>query len=268
MVLRGVLKMQYINVDILTPDHHIAVVTLNRPDKLNSFNSAMAHEIIQVMNELYENDSLRVLILTGTGRAFSTGADLQERDGMETASWRVQHKLVEDMFASIRKMHIPTIAAVNGYALAGGFELALSCDVIICQRSSVFGMPEPFRGLCPGGGGTQILSRLIGRNKAKELLFTARKFDAYEAEKLGVIIKVVENGTLRDEALEIAKNIAKNAPLAIQQIKKSIDIGSDLALEAGLSVELQSHYSCINTEDRLEGINAFVEKRDPVFLGK
>jgi enoyl-CoA hydratase/carnithine racemase len=242
----------------------IALVTLNRPGVLNALDTHLLAELGATFRSL---DS-RVVVLTGAGRAFCAGADLEERHGMNEAAWRDHHRVLERAFEAVREQPAPTIAAVEGYALAGGLELALSCDLLVAAADAQLGLPEVTRGIIPGGGGTQLLSRLVGTSRAKELIFTGRRIDAPTAERYGLVTRVVEAGRAREQALELAHEIARNAPLAVRAAKRAIDGGARAPLESGLRIELDAYWTCIATSDREEGIRAFSEGREPRFEGR
>jgi len=232
----------------------IAVVTLNRPDALNALDVPLLEELGAAFRGL----DARVVVLTGAGRAFCTGADLKARAGMDLAQWRAHHELIRDTFAAVRESPAPTIAAIEGFALAGGLELALACDLAVAASDAQLGLPEVTRGIMPGAGGTQILPRLIGIARAKELILTGRRIDAATAERWGLLTPTTEPGGALERALELAAAIARNAPLAVRAAKRALD-GED---------ELQAYWSCMETDDRVEGIRAFVEKREPKFEGR
>jgi enoyl-CoA hydratase/carnithine racemase len=242
----------------------IALVTLNRPGVLNALDTHLLAELGATFRSL---DS-RVVVLTGAGRAFCAGADLEERHGMNEAAWRDHHRVLERAFEAVREQPAPTIAAVEGYALAGGLELALSCDLLVAAADAQLGLPEVTRGIIPGGGGTQLLPRLVGTSRAKELIFTGRRIDAPTAERYGLVTRVVEAGRAREQALELAHEIARNAPLAVRAAKRAIDGGARAPLESGLRIELDAYWTCIATSDREEGIRAFSEGREPRFEGR
>ncbi|MBO8169541.1 MAG: enoyl-CoA hydratase/isomerase family protein [Thermoanaerobacteraceae bacterium] len=247
---------------------HGALVTFNRPHALNALNTQMARDLIQVLNELETNIDIWSVILTGAGeKAFCVGADLKERKNMDQLQMRQQRELFVKAFTATKQFPKPIIAAVNGYALGGGFEFALCCDMIIAAENAVLGLPEVGLGIIPGGGGTQNLPRWIGSARAKELIFTGRKISAAEAERLGAVSRVVPQEQLLDAAWALVEEINKNAPVAVQQAKKAIDVGLEIGLPAGLILEAETYKVCLTTEDRQEGLRAFNEKRKPVYKG-
>ena len=258
---------QHLLVEEVAP--HVAGVTLNRPEVLNAFNTATGEELLRAFAALSEDDSVRAVVIRGAGdRAFSTGADLKERAGMTDEAWRAQHHVFETALRAVLEWRSPVIAAVEGYALGGGLELALNCDIIIAAAGASFAQPEVMRGIIPGGGGTQLLPRLIGRGRAKELIFSGRRIDAALAERWGLVTRVVADGRAFAEALALAEQIAANGPIAVRQAKRSIDRGLDSPLHFGLALELDFYNVCVPTDDRHEGIRAFNERRPPRFTGQ
>ena len=242
----------------------IAVVTLNRPEALNALDTRLLGELETAFASL----DARAVVLTGAGRAFCAGADLKERDAMDETAWREHHAVLEGAFAAVRAQPAATIAAVEGYALAGGLELALSCDLVVAAAGAKLGLPEVTRGIIPGGGGTQLLPRLVGTSRAKELILTGSPIDAGTAERWGLVARVAEPGRALEVALELARDIAQNAPLAVRAAKRAIDDGFGTRLGDGLRIELDAYWTCIPTADRQEGIRAFAEGRPPRFEGR
>lgn len=260
---------QYTHLLIERPAPHVVVVTLDRPDVLNAINTRMGEEIADLFHVLSDDGEVRAVVLRGSGvRAFCTGADLKERNGISDAAWHAQHRVFEAAFRAVLECRHPVIAAVDGFALAGGLELALNCDLIIAGLGASFAQPEVMRGIMPGGGGTQLLSRLIGRGRAKELVFSGRRIDAELAERWGLVARVVDAGEAVPEAIALATQIAANGPVAVRQAKLAIARGLDTPLHHALAVELDAYAACIPTEDRHEGIRAFNEKRPPEFTGR
>lgn len=248
---------------------NVALVTLNRPEAMNAINTEMAQSLSRVFSELDSDAETRVIVLTGAGeKAFSAGADLKERIGLSLQGLEAQRRMLVRAFDAVGSARKPVIAAVNGYALGGGFELALLCDFIIAGDHARLGLPEVKRGIIPGGGGTQTLPRLVGKAVAKQMIFTGEPIDAQEAFRLGIVVKVVPGSKVVEEALEIAEVIARNAPLAVIQAKRAIDVGAEIDLQSGRAFELEAYNVCLRSEDREEGIRAFAEGRAPDFKGR
>jgi enoyl-CoA hydratase/carnithine racemase len=252
------------------PEPGLLIVTLNRPEVLNALNTATCEDLRRVFGPLaFTPGDLRCIILTGAGgKAFSAGGDLKERQGMSDDDWRLQHAIIEESAYAILNASVPVIAAVNGVAFGGGCELALCCDFIYAARTARFALPEVTRGIMPGAGGTQNLPRAIGERQAKELILTGRPFSAEEAHEWGMVNAICEPAELMPRALDGARVICRNAPIAVRQIKKSIHQGLQTDLTTGLTIEVHAYERVIPTEDRCEGIRAFNEKRMPVFKGR
>lgn len=248
----------------------LIVVTMNRPEVGNAKNTQMGLDLLDLWTGLINDPGdIRCVILTGAGdRIFCAGADLKERNGMSRADWQHQHEVFERGRDTLLKVPVPVIAAVNGHAYAGGLESVLVCDFAYAVRTARFALTEVTRGIMPGGGGTQTLPRVVGERRAKEIILTGRPFSAEEAYEWGVINRICEPGDLMNAALETAQTICDNAPLSIQQAKKSIHHGLQMDLNRGLAFEIEAYYRLIDTEDRLEGVAAFNEKRKPVFKGR
>jgi enoyl-CoA hydratase len=253
----------------LKVDGHLAVITINRPDQFNCLDLETLSQLDEVVDELKFDKEIRVAILTGAGeRAFCTGADLRERRTLNEKEVRRNVHLIGEVFSKIEELPQPTIAAINGYALGGGLELALVCDFRIAVKEATLGLTEVSWGIIPGAGGTQRLSRLIGTSRAKELILTARKIDAFQAYDIGLVNKVVDRSQLLEAAVELAEEIIKNAPLAVTQAKYAINYGSNVDLKTGLAIESKAYEVIIPTKDRLEALEAFKEKRPPKFIGE
>lgn len=247
-------------------DGHIATVTLDRPDKLNTITSDMAKGLVEVVDRINNDDNIRVGILTGTGeRAFSAGSDVKLLDEYGT-NWQLRNRT--EYCRTMLQIRKPMIAAVRGYAIGGGLELALVCDVRIASETAKFGAGEIKLGWHGGGGVTQLLPRIVGPGMASLMILTADIIDAHEAQRINLVEKVVPDDQLEDEARAIAQRIADNAPIAAQISKHLIRIAGSTSLEVGLAYENDTFTYLFTTEDHLEGINAFVEKRKPDFKGK
>jgi enoyl-CoA hydratase/carnithine racemase len=250
-------------------DGLVATVELSRPEALNAMNTAMGRELLHCFDAFFWDEALRAVVLTGAGdRAFCVGGDLKEREGMTDQAWRAQHVIFEQ--AAFRVLHcpVPVIAAVEGFALGGGCELAVLSDFIVAGETAVFGVPEVTRGIFPGIGGTQLLPRILGAPMAKEMIFTGRRMEAGEAKERGLVNHVVPKGQARAKALEIARTIADNGPVAVRQAKKAVQWGSETDLETAMALAIEAYNNTVTTEDRLEGVRAFNERRKPRFTGR
>lgn len=248
------------------PDAHIVTITLSRPESANALNKRMAEELRACLSSLPKET--RALILTGAGKHFCAGADLKERKGMTQAQWRDQHHAFELALGALLECPFPVIAAVNGAAFGGGLELALACDFIYASEAARFALSETTLGIIPGMGGTQNLTRAVGMRRAKELIYTGRPFTAADALAWNMVGGICKPETLMDESLATARTIAANAPLAVRAAKCAVQQGLHLSLAGALACELTQYQSLLDTRDRHEGINAFNEKRKPVFTGE
>ena len=247
----------------------VAVLTLNRPEVMNSFNFPMLRALKERVEALHFDPEVRVVIIAGAGpKAFCAGADLKERASMSDTQVREFIFTIRNLFTFIEYLNKPVIAAVNGIALGGGTELALACDIRIASATASLGLTETRLAIIPGAGGTQRLPRLIGRGKAKELIFTGRRVEAQEALQIGLVNKVCEPEALMDECKAMAAMICEAGPIAIQQAKYAINYGLEADLHTGLAIESNAYWVTIPSEDRLEGLRAFGEKRQPVYKGK
>jgi enoyl-CoA hydratase len=249
-------------------DRHVVTVVLDRPDQLNAMNTAMGEDLLACFTALAADADARAVVLTGAGsRAFCAGGDLKERNEMTDEAWRAQHVIFEQAALRVLRCPVPVIAAVEGFALAGGCELAILSDFIVAGDTAVFGVPETTLGIFPGIGGTQLLPRIIGAPLAKELIFTGRRMKADEAKAAGLVNHLVPAGRARATAAEIATTIARNGPVAVRQAKKAIAYGSETDLDTAMVLAIEAYNATVVTEDRLEGVRAFNEKRRPQFTG-
>jgi enoyl-CoA hydratase/carnithine racemase len=252
-----------------SPDGHVVTVELNRPDALNAMNTAMGEDLLRCFEAFQWDKVARCVVFTGAGaKAFCVGGDLKEREGMTDETWRDQHAIFEAAAAKVLHCPVPVIAAVEGFAMGGGCELAVLSDFIVASETAVFAVPEVTRGIFPGIGGTQLLPRIIGAPLAKEMIFTGRRVPAGEAKAIGLVNHLVPAGQARAKALEIAQVIADNGPIAIRQAKKAVSRGSETDLETGMALAIEAYNVTVTTDDRLEGVRAFNEKRKPRFQGK
>jgi enoyl-CoA hydratase/carnithine racemase len=258
------------NDPILLTDQQdgVAVITLNRPEVMNAFNFALLHALKAKIEDIRFDPAIRVVIITGKGeRAFCAGADLKERTTLSPVQVREYIFTIRNLFTAIEQLNKPVIAAVNGVALGGGTELALASDIRIAAESATLGLTETRLAIIPGAGGTQRLPRLVGRGKAKELIFTGKRVDAAEALEIGLVNKVCAPGALLDCCRKMAAQICETGPVAVEQAKYAINFGMETDLSTGLAIESNAYWVCIPTQDRLEGLAAFREKRKPVYKG-
>ena len=252
-----------------SPDGHVVTVELNRPEVLNAMNTAMGEDLVRCFEAFQWDRTARCVVFTGVGaKAFCVGGDLKEREGMADETWRAQHAIFEAAAAKVLHCPVPVIAAVEGFAMGGGCELAVLSDFIVASETAVFAVPEVTRGIFPGIGGTQLLPRIIGAPLAKEMIFTGRRVPAAEAKAIGLVNHLVPAGQARARALEIAQVIADNGPIAVRQAKKAVSWGSETDLETGMALAIEAYNVTVTTDDRLEGVRAFNEKRKPRFQGK
>ncbi len=246
----------------------VALVTINRPKSLNALNPATLEELGEAVRRVRQDDALRILVLTGAGdKAFVAGADISEFPKMNPLQARLFAQKGQDVFFGLEDLPKPVIACVNGFALGGGLELAMSCDFIYASEKAKFGQPEINLGILPGFGGTQRLARLVGRAKAKELCMTGEMIDAATALQLGLVAKVFPAETLLEETLKVAKAMAAKSALALRAIKAVVDRGVDADLKTGCTLEVEAFGLCFASEDAREGALAFLEKRKPQFKG-
>lgn len=250
-------------------ENGIGIVTINRPKALNALNAATIHELDRIFDELAEDASIKTVILTGSGeKSFVAGADITEMQNMSAVEGRNWGKLAQAVFSKIENLPKPVIAAVNGYALGGGCEISMACDIRIASEKAKFGQPEVSLGIPPGFGGTQRLARLVGKGRAKELLFTGDMIDAAEAYRIGLVNKVAAPEALLDTAKALAQKIMSKGPIAVAVCKAAVNEGLDVDLKSGIAYEAEVFGLCFATSDQKEGMTAFVEKRPPKFTGK
>ncbi|TYO93345.1 enoyl-CoA hydratase-related protein [Desulfallas thermosapovorans] len=260
--------MEYQNIK-LTREGHVAIMAINRPGAMNALSTQTAREILSALEEMELDDNVFAAVFTAEGdKAFCVGADLKERKNMTREEMKKQRALFVRTFTAVAEFPKPLVAAVNGFALGGGCEFALGCDFIIASEKASFGLPEVGLAIIPGGGGTQLMPRVIGRNLAKELIFTGRRISARDAYKIGLVNHVVPADQLMEKTMEIMREITKNGPVALQQAKRSINLGLELELHTALALEAECYNVCLATEDRDEGLLAFNEKRKPVYKGR
>ena len=245
----------------------VVTLTLNRPEAGNSFSASLLSALGDAVAAVPTD--ARAVIITGAGeRIFCAGADLKERAGMSVEQVRAALGTIRETITAVAHMSVPVVAAINGHALGGGCELALACDIRIMSTGATIGLTETTLGIIPGGGGTQRLPRLVGEARAKELIFTGRRVDAAEARAIGLVHEVADGALALARAQQIAATIARNAPIAVRAAKEAIARGLELPLDEALLLEHELYGRTLDTSDRLEGLAAFREKRDPVYRGE
>jgi len=260
------MKFKYI---IYEKNEGVATITLNRPEALNAFSKDVVEEILHALEDIETDEAVRVVVLTGAGeKAFSAGADIKAMAGITALKARELSFMGEKLCVGLENLEKPVIAAINGYALGGGLEVAMSCDLRIASENAKMGQTEINIGLIPGWGGTQRLTRLVGMTKAKELVFTGRIIDAKTAEQIGIANMVVPSDKFRETVSQFAKDLASKAPVALKVAKALINKGSDIGLESALALEREGFGVVGSSEDLKEGVSAFTEKRKPVFKGR
>jgi enoyl-CoA hydratase len=247
----------------------IATITLNRPEALNSFSKELVAEVLQAVEEARADENVRVVILTGAGeKAFSAGADIKAMIGMTALKARELSLMGEKLCLAFENLEKPVVAAINGYALGGGMEVSMSCDIRIASESAKMGQTEVNIGLIPGWGGTQRLTRLVGPAKAKELVFSGKIIDAKTAEQLGIVNMVAPADKFRENVRQFALDLAAKAPVALKVAKALINKGADMSLDSALELEREGFGVVASTEDLQEGVKAFTEKRKATFKGR
>jgi enoyl-CoA hydratase/carnithine racemase len=247
-------------------DGHVALLRLNRPEARNALAPEMMEEIAAELERLDPDPGVRCVVIAGSEKVFAAGADIKamaERSFEEA----LRHPAAA-FWRRVAAIKTPLIAAVSGYALGGGCELALACDMIVAAEGAVFGQPEIQLGIIPGGGGTQRIGRVIGKQRAMELVLTGRRFDAREALELGLVNRVVDDGRWLEEAMELADTVAERPPIAVRLAKQAVLAAEETGLSAGLESERRLYELAMATEDRVEGMRAFIEKREPKFEGR
>ncbi|MCR2043882.1 short-chain-enoyl-CoA hydratase [Anaerosalibacter massiliensis] len=248
---------------VFKQEGNIGILSINRPKALNALNTQVLKELDEAIDIIEKNDEVHIVVLTGEGRAFVAGADIAEMKSMGSKEAREFAKNGLEVFRKIELMEKPVIAAVNGFALGGGCELSMCCDIRLASDKAKFGQPETGLGIIPGFAGTQRLSRLVGMGRAKELIFTADMIDADEAYRIGLVNKVVPQDDLIEEAIKLAKNILSKGQLAVRFAKNAINRGIETDIETGMAIERDLFGLCFTTEDQKEGMGAFLEKRKP-----
>ena len=250
--------MEFVKYEV---DGNIAMMTIDRPKALNALNKQVLTEINEVLDQVDPN-TVRCMIVTGAGeKSFVAGADIGEMSVLDREGGVAWGKYGNDIFRKLETLPVPTIAAINGFALGGGCEIAMSCDIRICSDNAVFGQPEVGLGITPGFGGTQRLARIVGMGRAKEIIYTASNIKADEAYRIGLVNAVYPQAELLDAAKKLAGKIARNAPIAVRLSKKAINDGLQVDMDQAIVIEENAFGDCFATEDQKEGMNAFLEKR-------
>lgn len=247
-------------------EQRVAVVTLDRPKQLNALSAQLMNELVGALEELDADPEIRCIVLAGSERAFAAGADVEEMAEATAMEMLAQRRIGQ--WDAIRTLRTPLVAAVSGWCLGGGCELAMACDLIVASETARFGQPETGLGIIPGAGGTQRLTRAVGKSKAMDVILTGRVLDAREAERAGLVARVVAREAWLEEAKAVARAIAEKPPVAQQLAKASVNRAFDTSLEVGLDFERRSLYLAFASEDAREGLRAFVEKREPNFEGR
>lgn len=247
----------------------VATITLNRPEALNVFSKEVVEEILRAVEDVKSDENVRVVVLTGAGeKAFSAGADIKAMAGMTALKARELSLMGESLCVALENLEKPVVAAINGYALGGGLEVAMACDLRIASENARMGQTEVNFGLIPGWGGTQRLTRLVGMTKAKELVFTGKMLDARTAEQLGIVNMVAPADKFRETVRQFALELASKPPVALKVAKALINKGANISLDSALALEREGFGVVASSEDFKEGVSAFTEKRKPVFRGK
>ncbi len=259
--------MSYVNI-LVEKKESIGKIKINRPNNLNALNKETILELTKAIQDLEKDKNIKVVIITGEGKAFIAGADIKEMKDMNPSEAKDFAKMGHNLMTNIENSHLPFIAAVNGFALGGGCELMMACDISIATNSAIIGQPEINLGVHPGFGGTQRLPRLVGKMKAKELLFTGDLIDSNEAHRIGLINTVVPDNKIMEEAEKLAKKIANKSTVQIKYIKTLVNKGMDVDLKKACDLEISYFSQSFSTEDQKEGMTAFLEKRKPNFIGK
>jgi len=251
---------------LIERDEPVAVVRLNRPEQLNALSNQLMGELVGALENLDDDDSIRCIVLSGNDKAFAAGADINELSDATHLELYFGGRI--DKWDGIRKIRTPIVAAVSGYCLGGGCELAMACDLIVASESAQFGQPETNLGVLPGAGGTQRLTRAIGKSKAMDVILTGRFLSAAEAEQAGLVARVVPGEDWLEEAKRIAETIAAKSPVGVRLAKEAVNNAFETTLGAGLDAERKAFHLALSSEDAQEGLKAFTEKREPNFKGR
>lgn len=264
------MQTNYDTITLERPAERVLLLTLDRPTRANAMNTQMGLDLRQFFAELYVDcDDLRCVVVTGRGeKIFCAGGDLKDRDGMSDAQWQTQHAIFEQMMRGMRDSPIPIVGAINGAAFGGGCEFALACDFLYAADHARFALTEITLGIMPGAGGTMNLPQAVGERRAREIIYTGKPFSAADALSWGLVNEVFGAERLLDETIKTAALIAQNAPISVRQAKKSIAVSTQVDRHTGYMYELEAYNRMVPTQDRLEGVRAFNEKRKPEFKGE
>ena len=264
------MKKDYETITLETPKEHVLLLILDRPERANAMNTQMGLDLREFFMNLYVNpEPYRCVVATGRGdKVFSAGGDLKDRNGMADRQWREQHAIFEQMVKGMRDCPIPILGAINGAAYGGGCEFALGCDFLYAASSARFALTEITLGIMPGAGGTMNLPHAVGERRAKEIVYSGAPFNAEDALEWGLVNRIVGPEALLEESLKTASRIAQNAPISVRQAKKSMSVATQVDKNTAYMFELEAYERMITTDDRLEGVKAFNEKRKPEFKGK
>lgn len=256
------------DIIIVRKENSVCYVQINQPETLNALNSTILKALDETFNDIYTDTEIRVVVLTGTDRSFVAGANIKEMAGMDYEQAKVFGKFGASVFRKIEQCPVPVIGAINGFALGGGSELALACDIRIASEKAKFGQPEVGLGITPGFSGTQRLARLVGFAKAKELIYTGKVINAEEALQIGLVNKIVAHEILMEEVKQLAESIARQGPIAVKNSKTAINNGWDMALDDAINFEIELFARCFETDDQKAGMEAFIKKEKTEFKGK
>lgn len=258
--------MPYENILVEKVEGGVGLIRLNRPKAMNALDSVLMSELVQALNEFEADREIGCIVITGSEKVFAAGADIKEMENATTVEMLTRDSI--SLWDKVTKINKPVIAAVSGVALGGGCELAMACDMIVASTSAKFGQPEINLGVIPGAGGTQRLTRAVGKALAMEMVLNNRWLEAQEAYQFGLVNRVVAPETYLDEALKLARDIAARAPVAVRLARESVNAAFELPLSEGIRLERRNFYFLFSTEDQKEGMNAFVNKRPAKWLGK
>ncbi len=252
---------------VTSKEGHLGIVTLNRPDALNALNTKMVTELISALTDFEKDEEVRCLVITGSEKAFSAGADIKEMSGITAVEMTMSGHFFP-LWDKVGRYPKPIVAALSGFVLGGGLEVAMSCDILVASETTQLGQPEIDIGVMPGGGGTQRLSKAVGKYKAMEMVLTGKRIGAEEAKALGLVSRVVPKEAYLSEAMKVANEVSGKSPVAVRLAKMAVNKAFEMGLNDGLDFERELFYLLFASEDKMEGMKAFMEKRKPEFKGK